>query len=104
MPEGDNVWFQARQLHAALAGARLTRCDIRVPRFATVDFTGSVVDAVESRGKHLLIRVGAHIIHSHLKMEGTWQVYAPGQPWRRPAHTAAGPPPTPDIAPSGGAV
>jgi len=89
VPEGDNVWFQARLLRRALAGQRLTRCDIRVPRYATVDFSGSMVDAVESRGKHLLIRVAGHIIHSHLKMEGTWQVYpAAEQRWHRPAHTA----------------
>jgi endonuclease-8 len=111
VPEGDNVWFQARLLQRALAGQRLTRCDIRVPRYATVDFTGSIVDSVQSRGKHLLIRVAGHVIHSHLKMEGTWQVYpagptvpgtasgspvlgarghprSSGQSWRRPAHTA----------------
>ncbi|MBB6406237.1 Fpg/Nei family DNA glycosylase [Arthrobacter sp. AZCC_0090] len=27
-------------------------------------------------------------IHSHLKMEGSWQVYAPGGRWRNPGHTA----------------
>ncbi|WAH99312.1 Fpg/Nei family DNA glycosylase [Arthrobacter sp. MMS18-M83] len=27
-------------------------------------------------------------IHSHLKMEGNWQVYAPGGRWRKPGHTA----------------
>ena len=27
-------------------------------------------------------------IHSHLKMEGSWQVYAPGGRWRKPGHTA----------------
>ncbi|WP_284753131.1 Fpg/Nei family DNA glycosylase [Arthrobacter sp. efr-133-R2A-120] len=26
-------------------------------------------------------------IHSHLKMEGSWQVYAPGGRWRKPGHT-----------------
>ena len=27
-------------------------------------------------------------IHSHLKMEGSWQIYAPGGRWRKPGHTA----------------
>jgi endonuclease-8 len=27
-------------------------------------------------------------IHSHLKMEGTWQVYPPGGRWRKPGFTA----------------
>jgi endonuclease VIII len=46
----------------------------RVPRFATVDLTGQVVDEVLSRGKHLFIRVGRVSIHSHLKMDGSWRV------------------------------
>jgi endonuclease VIII len=93
VPEGDTVWRQARDLNAALAGQQLTACDFRVPAYATVDFTGQVVDSVESRGKHLLMHVGGHVIHSHLSMEGHWDIYplpANGvEPrWRRPAHTA----------------
>ena len=58
MPEGDTVWRTAIALREALVGKTLTRCDIRVPRYATVDLTGQVVDEVLSRGKHLFIRVG----------------------------------------------
>lgn len=74
MAEGDTVWRTAGVLREHLAGQTLTRCDIRVPRFATVDLTGQVVDEVLSRGKHLFIRVGPASIHSHLKMEGSWRV------------------------------
>ena len=74
MPEGDTVWHTAATLRQHLAGRTLTRCDIRVPRFATVDLTGQVVDEVLSRGKHLFIRVGEASIHSHLKMDGSWRV------------------------------
>ncbi|MGB3167980.1 MAG: DNA-formamidopyrimidine glycosylase family protein [Rhodococcus sp. (in: high G+C Gram-positive bacteria)] len=88
MPEGDTVYRAANRLRDALEGRVLTGCDIRVPRYATVDFTGRTVGSVASRGKHLLIRVGEFSIHSHLKMEGTWQVYAPGARWRRPAFQA----------------
>ncbi|WP_111719646.1 DNA-formamidopyrimidine glycosylase family protein [Homoserinimonas sp. OAct 916] len=88
MPEGDTVFRAARELRAALVGERLTRCDIRVPRFATVDLAGEVVDDVVSRGKHLLIRVGDASIHTHLKMEGIWHIYQPGEKWRRPAWQA----------------
>jgi endonuclease VIII len=76
MPEGDTVFHTAETLRKALVGRRLTRCDVRVPRFATVDLTGQVVDEVLSRGKHLFIRVGAASIHSHLKMDGSWRVSA----------------------------
>ena len=74
MPEGDTVWHTAATLRQHLAGRTLTRCDIRVPRFSTVDLTGDVVDQVLSRGKHLFIRVGRASIHSHLKMDGSWRV------------------------------
>ncbi|MBC7519280.1 MAG: Fpg/Nei family DNA glycosylase [Microbacteriaceae bacterium] len=88
MPEGDTVYRTAQNLNAALAGAMLMRCDIRVPAFATVDFTGQRVIEVVSRGKHLLLRVGGFTVHSHLKMEGSWHLYQHGTKWRRPAHTA----------------
>jgi endonuclease-8 len=74
MPEGDTVWHTAAVLREHLAGRALTRCDIRVPRFATVDLTGQVVDEVLSRGKHLFIRVGRASVHSHLKMDGSWRI------------------------------
>jgi endonuclease VIII len=74
MPEGDTVFRTAEALRKALVGHTLTRCDVRVPRYATVDLSGLVVDEVCSRGKHLFIRVGPASIHSHLKMDGSWRV------------------------------
>lgn len=88
MPEGDTVYRTARTLDQALHGRLLTGCDIRVPTFATVDLTGQTVHDVASRGKHLLHRVGATSIHSHLKMEGAWHLYRPGTRWQRPAFQA----------------
>ncbi|MFI6645063.1 Fpg/Nei family DNA glycosylase [Streptomyces sp. NPDC050504] len=88
MPEGDTVWQTAHRLHAALAGHPLTRSDLRVPRFATVDLTGRTVLDVTPRGKHLLTRFeGGLTLHSHLRMEGAWRIFAPGERWRGgPAH------------------
>ncbi|CAN5189432.1 Fpg/Nei family DNA glycosylase [soil metagenome] len=88
MPEGDTVFRAGVRLHAALAGQVLTRCDIRVPTYATVDLTGRHVDEVVSRGKHLLIRAEDATIHSHLKMEGRWDVMRTGDRWRRPGWQA----------------
>ena len=88
MPEGDTVYRSARSLDDALHGAILTRCDIRVPAFATVDLTGQVVHEVISRGKHLVAHVGETSVHSHLKMEGTWHLYRHGTAWQRPAFQA----------------
>ncbi len=88
MPEGDTVHNLAARLRPVLEGNTLTGCDIRVPRYATVDLTGATVTAVTARGKHLLIAAGGAVIHSHLKMEGEWHVLLPGERWRRPGHTA----------------
>jgi endonuclease-8 len=69
----------------------LTGTDFRVPAFATWDLAGASVLETVSRGKHLLTRVEAEqrwTVHTHLKMEGSWRVFAPGQRWSRPAHTA----------------
>lgn len=86
MPEGDTVFRTARRLDATLTGHALTKSDFRVPRWATLDLTGRVVDSVCSRGKHLLIRVAELTIHSHLMMDGHWDVYAPGERWRTPGY------------------
>lgn len=93
MPEGDSVWRAANQLHAALAGQILLASDFRVSRFATLNLRDWTVQEVVPRGKHLLMRLvgpaGDRLtIHSHLKMEGSWQVYPPGGRWRKPGFTA----------------
>jgi endonuclease VIII len=88
MPEGDNVWQTARRL-SALTGEVLTRSDFRVPSLATTDLAGRQVIETVSRGKHLLTRLENDVtIHSHLKMEGRWDVQPAGSRWRRPAHEA----------------
>ncbi|GAA1227973.1 DNA-formamidopyrimidine glycosylase family protein [Rhodoglobus aureus] len=107
MPEGDSVYKAAAKLRVALEGQTLTRTDFRVPAFATLDLSGQTVTSVVPRGKHLLIRVGADpgvtaslsaagepspglTIHSHLKMEGVWQIYGAGERWRKPSYLARG--------------
>jgi endonuclease-8 len=88
MPEGDTVFRTAAALREALVGKTLTRCDVRVPRYAAADLSGLPVDEVLSRGKHLFIRVGPASIHSHLKMDGSWRIYptADRLPRGVPAH------------------
>ncbi len=86
MPEGDTVFRTAAALREALNGQILTRCDVRVPRYATTDLSGMRVDEVLSRGKHLFIRVGPASIHSHLKMDGSWRITPRGRP-PRPDYT-----------------
>lgn len=96
MPEGDTVWRAARLLDRALSGQVLVQTDFRVPQLATTDLSGGTVTSTVSRGKHLLTRIrvdegdahGEWSLHTHLKMEGAWRVYAHGERWRRPSHQA----------------
>lgn len=66
----------------------LTRSDLRVPKYATADLTSRTVLDVTPRGKHLLTRIeGGLTLHSHLRMDGSWKVYANGRRWSGgPAH------------------
>jgi len=93
MPEGDTVWNTAQLLHGALAGATIRHSDFRVPSLATVDLSGWTATGCASRGKHLLLRLTGPggerqvTLHSHLRMNGLWRVYSPGEHWRGgPSH------------------
>jgi endonuclease VIII len=92
MPEGDTVWNTARVLERALVGDLLTGSDFRVPQLATTQLAGWLVADSGSRGKHLLLRLTKagetpRTLHSHLRMDGAWRAYAPGERWSgRPAH------------------
>lgn len=75
----------ARRLDRALSGEDLTHADFRWPSLATVDLRGQRVIETVPRGKHLLTRLaGGVTIHSHLRMDGSWQVLRAG---RRPPGT-----------------
>jgi endonuclease VIII len=87
MPEGDTVWLAAKRLHHALAGRPLVGFDLRVPQLATVDLTGSTIESVQPRGKHLLTRFTGGpgdglTLHTHFRMDGTWHLYPDGERWR----------------------
>ena len=83
MAEGDTVFATAARLHEALAGRVLVGTDFRVPRAATADLSGQLVREVAARGKHLLLRTDRdRTVHSHLGMDGSWRLYAPGERWR----------------------
>lgn len=91
MPEGDTVWRAAQMLDRAIVGRTVRRTDFRVPQLATIDLAGATVTRSASRGKHLLLHLDHEepwTLHTHLKMEGAWRTFRPGEPWRRPAHTA----------------
>jgi endonuclease VIII len=50
---------------------------------------GSRVTAIEPVGKHMLIHFdNGLVLHTHLRMGGTWHRYAPGERWRMAAWKA----------------
>ena len=91
MPEGDSLFRAARTLHRALAGHAITRFESVFPRLTRVDddrpLRGRVVERVEARGKHLLMwMTGDLVLRTHMRMNGSWHIYRPGERWFRPRH------------------
>lgn len=87
MPEGDSVFQLSRKLQF-MRGREVLETSLRVPSVALHDFTGQTVNRVWPYGKHLFMQFGEEILHTHLKMEGTWAVHRKGDRWRKPGHTA----------------
>lgn len=90
MPEGDTIFRAAVQLREALAGKTLASFELRRdPRGRRGPEPGTTITAVDAAGKHLLVHFSdGQVLHTHMQMTGAWHVYAPGQRWRRPGHTA----------------
>lgn len=80
MPEGDTLFRAAASLHAYLAGREITAVEARDTALARAarHLVGRRVERVESRGKHLLIHIaGDVVVHSHMRMNGSWRLAAP---------------------------
>jgi len=89
MPEGDTLHRTAHTLQRVLAQQRLLRVRSAVPAIAQAELAGHVVEDVSALGKNLLIRFDdGRVLHTHLKMRGSWHVYRPGERWQRPEHQA----------------
>jgi endonuclease-8 len=80
-----------------MEGGVIDHARLRDRQFECERIIGRTVTTVQPRGKHLLMHLdespapgrGALIIHSHLGMTGSWHIYRPGEPWRKPSHYAA---------------
>ena len=89
MPEGDTLFNIALRLRPALLGRELT--GVSIPRVRGMERlkVGDVVSSVCSRGKYLEIGVERGLVlRTHLKMTGSWHLYAPGERWRKGRHLA----------------
>jgi endonuclease-8 len=90
MPEGDTIYRAAATLHRALAGQQVVRFESMFPALTRVHddrpLTAMTVERVRSVGKHLLMHFsGGLVLRTHMRMNGSWHVYRPGERWRRHA-------------------
>ena len=87
MPEGDTLHRTAAGLRPYLAGKTVTSARTQgpgpVPQVERL--IGTTITAVEAMGKNLLIRFDNRLeLRTHLRMNGSWHRYRPGERWRRP--------------------
>jgi len=88
MPEGDSIFRAARTLARALTGKRVTRFESAYAHVAHADIdaplVGRTIEEVRAVGKHLLMRFsGSLVLRTHMRMNGSWHIYRPGERWQR---------------------
>jgi endonuclease-8 len=89
MPEGDTILRAARALGRSLRGKSVTEFSSPLPALAAADLAGRRVDTVEAHGKNLLIRFDdGRALVTHMRMTGSWHLYRPGEPWKKPQRLA----------------
>lgn len=76
-----------------MAGKVVTRFESVLPALTRVAFDtpviGRTIDAVRSRGKHLLMEFsGDLVLRTHMRMNGSWHIYPAQAQWKRPARDA----------------
>ena len=89
MPEGDSIYRAAQALHHVLAGKTVTSFETVLPKLARIDedapVKGRTIERVKSAGKNLIIEFSGDLhLHTHMKMNGSWHIYRPGERWQRP--------------------
>src|SRR5437868_1858051 len=89
MPEGDTLHRTAETLGRWLTGRQITAARAQFVDVPAAKLVGQTVEAVEARGKNLLVRFDSgQVLRTHLRMTGAWHVYPAGERWRRPAARA----------------
>lgn len=88
MPEGDTIFRAAQTLQRALGGGVVTTFETVLPALSRVaddaPLTGRTVERVFSVGKHLLMQFSNDLVlRTHMRMNGSWHIYRPGERWRR---------------------
>jgi endonuclease VIII len=85
VPEGDTIHRTAAALRIALVGQPIS--SFEAPRLVGPrPAPGRIVERVESHGKHLeIVWDDGLILHTHMRMSGSWHLYRIGEHWRKPS-------------------
>jgi endonuclease VIII len=84
VPEGDTLRRTAAGLGPHLVGRRVSAARVRPGGPQVERVVGATIDGVEAQGKNLVIRFdNGLMLRTHLRMNGSWHRYRPGEPWRR---------------------
>ncbi len=88
MPEGDTIYRAARNMHRVLAGQVVTLFETAYAHLDRVNvdtpIAGRTIERCESAGKHHLVCFsGDLILRTHMRMNGSWHLYRPGERWWR---------------------
>jgi endonuclease-8 len=88
MPEGDTIHHAANRIRPVLEGRVPEQILTPQPRHDRDAWPRRLADrevrSVRAHGKHLFLCFeGDLVLHSHLRMTGSWGVYGVGQRWRR---------------------
>jgi endonuclease VIII len=75
-------------LDRALTGEAVTRFETVLPQLSRVDYdspvAGRKVDSVRPAGKWVVMTFsGDLILLTHMRMNGSWHIYRPGESWQR---------------------
>jgi endonuclease VIII len=86
VPEGDSLYLYAERLRKVLLGRTIKAARAHgpgaVPQVERI--IGAACTGVRAQGKNVLISFDNELaLRSHLRMYGSWDVYAPGERWRR---------------------
>jgi formamidopyrimidine-DNA glycosylase len=80
MPEGDSVYRLAARLRPALDGQVVAAGELRSGDASGTALAGWRIAGHDTHGKHLLTRfTNGRTLHTHLRMQGSWTVTAPGR-------------------------
>ncbi|MBA2721267.1 MAG: hypothetical protein H0U52_18800 [Chloroflexi bacterium] len=89
MPEGDTLHRTANGLAPNLVGRAVSAARARAGGPQVQRVVGATITSVEAIGKNLLIRFDNGLeLRTHLRMNGSWHRYRPGERWRRPPSAA----------------